>query len=142
MFKNPRETRLLPLKIHGFLHLKNYLSHCIPCKFSEALRVGCELTKHQWAPSASVGAIFSLTLRSEPLMMVIYQRRDPFGLVRWTQEGQIVTNHCASAQRHPGLFLLFWNILLTPDLGLLGVGLGRLLGRAAVVSSFLALLCR
>lgn len=53
---------------------------------------------------------------------------------------QIVTNSHVSAQRHAELFLLFWNILLAPDLGLLTMGLGLLLGVAAAVSPFLALL--
>lgn len=40
------------------------------------------------------------------------------------------------------MFPLFWNILLASDLGLLSMGLGVLLGVAAAMSWFLALLCR
>lgn len=76
MFKNPRETRLLPLNILGLPHLQSYLSHCISRKFSEALWVGGELPKHQWVPYASVGVTFSFTMRSELLLMVVYQRQE------------------------------------------------------------------
>lgn len=76
MFKNPRETRLLPLNTLGLPHLQSYLSHYISCTFSEALWVGGELPKHQWAPYASVGATFSFTMRSELLLMVVYQRQE------------------------------------------------------------------
>lgn len=66
-FENARETRLLPLNIRGFPHLQSYLSHYISFMFSEALWVGGELPKRQWAPYASAGATFSFTMRSELL---------------------------------------------------------------------------